>query len=557
MTRRALRLGGSAAASTDRAVTLLSAAEARHPKAVRAVLAHPYLDNWASTCLRHFGSGNGADEESLDPLDYLTALAASAAALAGLRFEVELPTNRGTVVLPTLGAATGLGPGPVRIIGGPVRLVFVGSTRRVTVAMPLQQPSEHWAPRRLMRIDSAGHRYRLAIEDLDPYRDCYRWQPAGRLSDPAAARLGRLFRLAWKLVVRQFPDHADAIRTALVCVVPLAPAAEGTTLGATSFHAFGSVAVSATSEPESLALSLIHEFQHMKLVAINDLVDLHRADPDTGYLAPWRPDPRPISALFQGTYAHLGVCDFWRRRRQALTEPAALRSAHFEFALWRRLTLVAADSLLETGALTRLGTVFVRQMAGKLADWATEPVPPEIDRYAADAALAYVIRWRLTNGWPPADDLNWLADHPRPVWLPERVDPTNLFSTDSASAPAHPMAAEPGLATLIRARATGAELGTAVPTPSLADLAYLEGRISDAVRGYVSAIRQGDVSGWVGLSLAVSQEFDLGRPMVEYFGLARWLYEAGDGRADPAEVLRWLALRLARRYQIVCGIEPV
>ncbi|WP_422771800.1 HEXXH motif domain-containing protein [Plantactinospora sp. WMMC1484] len=547
--RRARRFGGSATTSTERAFALLTTAEARRPKAVRRVLAHPYLDNWASTCLRQFDIGGSDDGQPLGALDYLTALAAAAAALAGMRFEVELPSSGGTVVLPTLGAVTGLGPGPVRIVGGPGRLVFVGSARRVTVALPHQQPSEHWAPRRLMQVGDARHRYQLAIEDLDPYRDCYQWQPTDRLTDRAAAGLGRRFRLAWKLITRQFPDYATGIRASLVSVVPLAPAAEGTTRGATSFHAFGSVAISTVTEPESLALSLIHEFQHMKLVAINDLIDLHGADPGGCYLAPWRSDPRPLPALLQGTYAHLGVCDFWRRRRRGLTDPAALRSAHFEFALWRRLTLLAADNLLETRVLTRLGAAFVEPMARELVAWGNEAVPSDIDRYAADAALAYIIRWRVTNGATPTDDLGWLANSPRPAWLPERVDLATLFPVATASQPADPVAAEPQLVTLIRATISGAEPGTgaAAPTPSPADLAYLDGRFSDAVRGYASAVRRGDIEGWTRLAVAFGRESDLSRRVTEHLGLARRLHEAGDGQADPADVLRWLVVRLTRR----------
>ncbi|MFY1675192.1 HEXXH motif domain-containing protein [Plantactinospora sp. WMMB334] len=543
--RRARLLGGPAATSTERAFALLTTAENRRPEVTRRLLAHPYLDNWANTCLRRFDSGGGDGGQPRGALDYLTALATAAAALAGMRFEVELTNSGGTVVLPTLGAATGLGPGPVRIVGVPGRLVFVGSTRRVAVAPPFQQPSEDWAPRRLIQVGDGRHRYQLAIEDLDPYRDCYQWLPADRLTDQAAAGLGRRFRLAWKLLTRQFPDYAAGIRTALVSVVPLAPAAEGTTRGATSFHAFGSVAVSSFSEPQSLALSLIHEFQHMKLVAINDLVNLHEADPGGHYLAPWRPDPRPLSALLQGTYAHLGVCDFWRRRRQSLTNPAALRSAHFEFALWRRLTLLAAENLLETSALTRLGVTFVKPMARELVAWGDEAVPTDIDRYAADAALAYIIRWRLTNGPTPADDLSWLADAPRPAWLPERVDLATLFPVATTSEPTDSVAAEPVLVAMIRATANGGEVDAAA-TPSPADLAYLDGRFSDAVRGYASTIRRGNVEAWIGLAVAFGRESDLPRRVTEHLGLARQLHEAGS-QADPADVLRWLATQLATR----------
>ena len=111
----------------------------------------------------------------------------------------------------------------------------------------------------------------------------------------------------------------------------------------------------------TLALLLIHEFQHVKLGAVLDLYDLY--DPTDGRLfhAPWREDPRPLEGLLQGTYAHLAVTDFWRVR-QEVTSGAAADVAGQRFAYWRAHTCDAIETLVSSGSLTPLGEQFVDEM---------------------------------------------------------------------------------------------------------------------------------------------------------------------------------------------------
>ena len=59
---------------------------------------------------------------------------------------------------------------------------------------------------------------------------------------------------------------------------------------------------------------LVHEMQHVKLIALRDLFDLFdRADAGRSTV-PWRPDGRPIEGLLHGTYAHLAIAELWRSR---------------------------------------------------------------------------------------------------------------------------------------------------------------------------------------------------------------------------------------------------
>jgi uncharacterized protein len=104
------------------------------------------------------------------------------------------------------------------------------------------------------------------------------------------------------------------------------------------------------------------------------MYDLHDRTEQRLFFAPWRDDPRPIGALLQGSYAHLGVTDYWRLRRHMVSGPAALDAAE-RFARWRLLTAEAIETLRFSGALTTLGSRFVEGMRATMEPWLSEWVP--------------------------------------------------------------------------------------------------------------------------------------------------------------------------------------
>jgi uncharacterized protein len=144
-------------------------------------------------------------------------------------------------------------------------------------------------------------------------------------------------------------------------LMPLSAGPDGRDVSATARHAFGAVAVALPADPVTLALLLIHEFQHVKLGAVLDLYDLYDPTDDRLFHAPWRDDLRPLEGLLQGTYAHLAVTDFWRVR-QEVTAGAAAEAAGQRFAYWRDHTRDAIETLASSGSLTPLGALFVDEM---------------------------------------------------------------------------------------------------------------------------------------------------------------------------------------------------
>lgn len=529
------RTGSNVGPVIATALALLQEVEATRPDAVRTVLAHPFLDVWAADllpALSNLGAGAGPSERARVVADagHLSALAAAAAARAGLRFHIAVPCRDGTLVLPTVGAVRGLENSPVEVHGDGSALTFEAGGRSIWVGSPYTDESRPWAPQRYLTAVAPGGSHVVAIEDLDPYRDCCQWRPMDRLTGADAERMRRLYHDAWGLLVRDYPEHATGLRATLRSLVPLTTTRPDRTVSATSSRAFGSLGVSLPEDPATLALLLVHEFQHMKLSALLDLVDLCRVDGPARHFAPWRADPRPAAALLQGVYAHVGVTDFWRRRRLA-TAGRAMRLAEFEFAHWRSQTASAIGSLQRSGELTHMGVRFVSHLAQTLSSWQAELVPPAAEAAAADVGLAKTVRWRISHWRPSTSDLRRLAAavrtaHPCPPVA------AAVFS------PAHQPASTAELAALIRTQAMGGALPAGMRP---ADVSYLAGKYGDALPGYTTLIEQGEPDGWVGLALVLRRLRWAGAEALAHRpDVLHQLYAATGGAVAPVQLAAWL-----------------
>ncbi|MEU4743394.1 HEXXH motif-containing putative peptide modification protein, partial [Actinosynnema sp. NPDC023658] len=198
-------------------------------------------------------------------------------------------------------------------------------------------------------------------------------------------------RGAWDVLVRDHPALAAEFSEVVSVLTPMPSSASGTS-SATLADAFGCVFLSPMRDAEALAVTLVHEAQHSKLVALTDLFPLVEPGRDAVFYAPWREDPRPAAGLLHGTYAHLGVAGFWRAR----PGPAA----QAEYARWRSAALITAETLLASGELTPTGTRFVAEMAAVLRAWCAEPLPPAALAAAEAEAATHRTRWRSTHGHP-------------------------------------------------------------------------------------------------------------------------------------------------------------
>ncbi|MBX6381772.1 MAG: FxsB family radical SAM/SPASM domain protein [Microbispora sp.] len=357
--RRALLAGVGAHASATAGWDLLTRLDADHRDAVDAVLDHPYVREWAVRCLRQDG----------DP-GYLANIAAAAAVRAGVAADLVITAVDGVFHLPTLGAFEAGPAAAARLVAEDGRF-----------SLP-DLPGAVWHPLRRLTAGDLS----VALEDTDPHRHCHGHPASGRLTEAQAAGWQRMFAEAWAIIESDHPAYAPGLRAGLTTLMPLDPPEEGGSASSAARNAFGAVAAAPPADPATLALLLIHEFQHVKLGAVFDLLDLYDPAHTGRYYAPWRREsPRPIEALLQGVYAHLAVTDFWRVRRHRSGDGPG----DVQFALWREQTARAIDDLERSGGLTPLGARFVAGMRRTLEPWLDEPVSGRAAAAAAELAERY------------------------------------------------------------------------------------------------------------------------------------------------------------------------
>ncbi|MFF1717912.1 FxsB family cyclophane-forming radical SAM/SPASM peptide maturase [Streptomyces sviceus] len=344
----------------------LAALDAEAPESVDAVLAHPYLRPWAQRALR------GDGEADRIAMRGVAELAAAALVRAGHEGTVTVPTGSGVLRLPTLGAFVVGDATSAQVTGGADEGFTIRVGKRAHTVGRKSGADPAWRARH--RFELPG--WAVALEDTDPWRDAHGYPVRARLSPAAAEEWRDRLAAAWEWIRRELPAYAPGLAAGLSVVTPLRESPTGADISSAARDAFGAVGIARPDTPQTLACLLVHEFQHVKLGAVLDLMDLYDPTCEQLFYAPWRPDPRPLEGLLQGTYAHIAVVDYWRARRRTADGTEA-REAEVRFARWREQTAEAVDTLVGSGALTALGERFVTAMGETVSAWLTDPVHHE------------------------------------------------------------------------------------------------------------------------------------------------------------------------------------
>lgn len=327
-------------AAADAGWDLLCSLQVTHPDAVLEILALPYTYAWAVRCLRSAPDGH-ADRDRA----HLASLAAAAAIRAGVSAEVPLPVRDGMLYLPAAGA--------IAARSGERTTVMVSVLRDGQV---LARGGGRWLKARYV----AGPPFaKLAVEDLDPFRDCQDWPATSRLPTAEWLAWRRGLAAAGKHLATTLPTYAQVLGAGLRAVVPVRPAATHSR-SATARQAFGAIAVALPgepSEPGELTALLLHEFQHVKLNALLDMYELFDPSYTARLPVPWREDPRPVEGVLHGTYAFLALTHLRRSQGQV---------GHAEYLRLRSQVGSVVEALSATGALTHDGERFVAGMATAL-----------------------------------------------------------------------------------------------------------------------------------------------------------------------------------------------
>ena len=218
----------------------------------------------------------------------------------------------------------------------------------------------------------------------DPYLDRYTLPMRTSMPADEAADWRERVRTAWQIAGRPAPLGGRVDGGRISVIVPLTPRSGTDLVSATSPAAYGAIATSWPPDEVTLAETLVHEFQHVKLCGLLDMVPLAASGEQRVY-APWRQDPRPAGGLLQGVYAHLGIVRFWQAQRHAEADPDGLLRAQVLFARWRPAIGETVQTLLDSGSLTPDGVRFAERLRRDKGSsrWAanrSRPRPPRSPR---------------------------------------------------------------------------------------------------------------------------------------------------------------------------------
>jgi HEXXH motif-containing protein len=498
--------------SSEVAWELLARAQEKAPSALDLILAHPYTGTWAGYTARLLRNRITGVCPMWLHVGHLHSLAAAAAIHAGLNFHTHVPLWNGGAMLPTLGLAQLAADSPwsvaeVRSERGQVEVGNEAASVHLPPALAADAPG--WWGIQQLTMRAGKHVLSVRLDDLDPYRGLYEPVLPQRLGSAEVVAWRVLLEQAWRLIVRNLPDIADALSVGLDSLVPR-PAVPFRMSSASTGEAFGSAIIARPPDAASLVATLIHEFHHIRLGGLLHLTRLHEEDPRERFYTPWRDDPRPIAGVLQGAYAFFGVTAFWRALARAGTS-APDRRAAFEFAYWREQTWRVLRVLRDDPVLTPAGRRFVDGIAERLGPWQDEPVAADLSDLVAAVAADHYAGWRMRYLRPDPEVVADLAD----AWLTGNAHPTAAqLGTDRAPTPVPDGSWSSARADLIRLDVADPSDGrnalsrtwSSVPGATAADFAYVTGRLTDAARSYRAelAADADRPATWVGLGLALS-----------------------------------------------------
>jgi HEXXH motif-containing protein len=535
----------TASARPAAAVALLDEVQRRAPAAAAEVLGYPMVGAWAAYCLRRLRRpGDGVAPLWID-LAQLSSIAAAAAIRAGLDFEIVVPVRGGLVLLPTLGCASVASTaqwGAATVSGASGSYQVRGQHTVIPLPARPGEDGPGWAALRRIEVAHGGRSLVVDIDDVDPYRDCYRMAPTGRLDAAAVAGWRAVLEQAWELLVRHHPGRVPDLTGRPITVVPVVGSGSRRQVNATARDAIGAMALSPPPDALALALSLVHEYQHSKLGALLDLLPLYDLADTRRFYSPWRADPRPVGGVLQGAYAFLAVTDFWHRHVTRPHPMVSVPGAQYELARGRGQVRAAVETMAASGALTVAGGRFVAGIAEAVEGLAA-PVPDHVLAMARLGLDDHRVSWRLRNVQVDTGYVDALAD----AWLRGTDRPPDARFARVVVCEDERQPDEPRQE-LVRRTAHGPGLRAVTPIGEPGDVDLVAGDHATAARAYLAEIRAGSsrVEPWAGLAVARAwigpdraAEVYATAPELLYALFAR-LREAGR-ETDPDSLAHWLA----------------
>jgi len=508
------------------------------------LLGLPHLGSWAHDGLIRLEQGSAAD------FAHFACLVAAAAVRGGVPFDLQVPVRAGRVQLPGLGF--------IRIAdeSSSVRLCCDGD--RVTAGRHFEAdrrylvpddgsggPVPQWSGTPLIRSVTDGLAWSVLLETEDSYLDRYTLPMATGLRAEDVQHWRQRAQAAWEVLVRNHRWAAEALPDVVSVIVPLTPHCETDLVSVTTPAAFGAIATSWPPDPVTMAETLVHEGQHVKLCGLLDMVPLVTSGGERVY-APWRQDPRPAGGLLQGVYAHLGIARFWSAQRHAETDPDDILRAQVHFARWRSMIDRAAQTLLRTDCLTPAGVRFVDLLRARGQQLETEPLPGDAREIAGQAALDHRLTWQLRHlAIDAAGVARLAAASRRGESARELARPATWIEADTRKVEASVRSRLLSMRYLAPARYR--ELcADGMLTLSEADRLLVNGSAAAAVRAYrdeITASADPRPDAWIGLALALDQlpSWPLREVFATDLALMFEVHGCLGARSDPLDLAGWLA----------------
>jgi HEXXH motif-containing protein len=479
---------------------LLAEAQAADPGSVARLLGLPHIGSWAHDCLVCL------DRRTPPDFGYLASIAAGAAVRLSIRFEMDVPVRDGGVLFPGLGRLLVADQGEwVRLSSDGERL---RAGDRIDVPCAALVPDDgsggtvpHWQGTPLVRAVADGQAWEVLLETADRYLDRYTLPMLTVMTAAEVTNWRQLIQSAWDLLVRHHEWAAGPAAAGVDVIVPLIPRSDVDS--ATSPAAFGAIATSLPPSPVIMAETLVHEFQHIKLCGLMDMLPLIKPSGERGY-APWRDDPRPMGGILQGVYAFTGVVRFWDVQRHLETEPDAILRASVLYERWRLAIELAIGPVLDKGHLTPDGVRFVTVLKERGQRRRSGPVPAEATEIAWEVTFDNWLTWQLTHTALDAAGVAGLAAaYQRGEPLSGQALPEAWIEDDIRKIDSIPRSRlltmrfqEPR-----RYRRLSA---TDIPELGAADALLVRGDTDAAVAAYRAGLAaEPDPAAWIGLALAI------------------------------------------------------
>lgn len=536
------------------AVALLEAAKQKDADVVKDILLYPHVGIWASTCQQALLDDPNSAETQLH-LEHFSCIAAVAGALSGVDdFEIEVQVKGNVLVLPSLGRATLLSDldassARVKFSNGKLEI----STADTTLLLPsdLKSGTYEWEPVHRVTTSSNGLSLNLVIDDIDPYR-----MLSSSLSYSApSARLDQLDYKAWKellvegwaLLTSSHPEYAIGISHGLRMVVPVQDQARHLT----AFYrdGFGAIVTTITATPESMAQSMLEEFQRMKIHALHSLIPLYRSENNSGYFAPWAGTPLPIGGLIEGFYSLAGALEMWGEQyRRAFGENQITSAINFCIRRsWEESTfsrLKQLDSLTEFG---KKSLVAIHEMASSTH----ENISAEIHEFTRNLAIDLWICFRMANIESPSEDIERLGQ----AWLagaPCHLQPIEQSFHQVQHVYGWKIRRQLGEIRISHPEQFNdmvdnqAYLNIVVPGADTSDALLAAGRYDEAAQAFLEKIATDceDKEAWVGLTVASMHSGNaistLGRFPEIIFNVCRYLQIERSTTVDVMNLAKWL-----------------